>query len=476
MKSETIDERNRPATLPSFWSRFWASLLRVGVLMPTVAAVLTGVLYIVTRQNLQASLLWAAVAAFLAWIGLSLPCTTLISIETVNPRSFGLLKSEMALYEPYCNNHWQVEDRPGSEASNSFNHLQEFMRTANGLSWMLETGYITSWEALNRVKEAFMEMNPDAVVIGEAFTDWLCIRGSKIPNSEFLLRDSAQAVCTLAPSASVFFKESLLPVNNSLGTSPAGASPVPAATGSSVPTEIQEASPSPSLAGTSPVPATTGSSVPSVTQESSTLPSPADDPVPLLSMGDPSTQQQARDQAKSILRQIRITLNRYVYNRWEGIIHTRNLLLGTIAIAGVVIYLLLTLAVVTKASIPSLVAGMVFYAVGAISGLFGWLYRGSLIDTTVDDYGLVTARLVATPLLSGLAGIGGVIITAVLYSPIKPDFAKSLENMFSLHPELIIAAALFGLFPSLIIGTLLKQSRLYVEDLKAVQPSYDGTY
>lgn len=450
MKSETIDERNKPATPPSFWNRFWASLLRVGVLMPTVAAALTGVLYIATRQDLQASLLWAAVAAFLAWIGLSLPCTTLISIETVNPRSFGLLKSEMALYEPHCNNHCQVEDRPGSEANKSFNDLQEFMRTASGLSWMLETGYITSWETLNRVKEAFMEIHPDAVVIGEAFTDWLCIKGSKIPNSECLLRDSAQAVCTLAPSATVFFKESLFPVSSSLEISPAGASTVPA---------------------------TTGSSAASVAQEGSPLPSPVDDPPVPFPTGDLSTQQQAREQAKSILRQIRNTLNRYVYNRWEGLIHTRNLLLGTIAIAGAVIYLLVTLAVVTKVSIPSLVAGMVFYTIGAVSGLFGWLYRGSRIDTTVDDYGLVPARLVATPLLSGLAGIGGVIITAVLYGAItRTDLGKSLESIFSLHPELIIAAALFGLFPSLIIGTLLKQSRLYVEDLKAVQPSYDGTY
>lgn len=457
MKAETIDERNESTTYPSLWSRLWASLLRVGVLMPTIAAALTGILYIVTRQNFQISLLWAVVATFLAWIGLSVPCTALIRIETVNPRSFGLLRSEMALYEPHCNNHCQAEDRPGSEASTSFHNLQEFMRTASGLSWMLETGYITSWETLSRVKEAFMEIYPDAVVVGEAFTDWLCIKGSKIPNSEFLLRNSAQAVCTLAPSATVFFTENLLPANDPSGPSSAGAFTRPATTGNSVPSVAQESSPPPS------------------SSHDSAAPSPT---------VDLYAQQQAREQAKSILRQIRITLNRYIYDRWEALVHTRNLLLATIAIAGTVIYLLIALAVVTKVPIPSLAAGMVFYTVGATSGLFGWLYRGSRTDATVDDYGLMPARLIATPLLSGLAGIGGVVITAVLYKallrasvpPNHADITTSLGAIFSLDPSLILAAALFGLVPSLIIGTLLKQSRLYVEDLKAVRPSDEGTY
>ncbi len=165
---------------------------------------------------------------------------------------------------------------------------------------------------------------------------------------------------------------------------------------------------------------------------------------------------------------------------------TGNLLLATIAIAGVVLYLLVALAAVTSAPPSSLVAGMVFYTVGASSGLFGWLYRGSRTDATVDDYGLMPARLIATPLLSGLGGIGGVIITAVLYSALlRPsgggqtnpeNGTASLGSIFTLSPPLILASTLFGLFPSLIIGTLLQQSHLYVEDLKAVQPSDNGTY
>ncbi len=43
-------------------------------------------------------------------------------------------------------------------------------------------------------------------------------------------------------------------------------------------------------------------------------------------------------------------------------------------------------------------------------GLFSRIYRESLTSTAVDDYGLTLARLIATPLLSGLAGVGGVVL------------------------------------------------------------------
>jgi hypothetical protein len=235
-------------------------------------------------------------------------------------------------------------------------------------------------------------------------------------------------------------------------------------------------------------------------------------------------------------------------------VHARNILLVTIFITGIFTYLLLGIAIVNKASVSSVVAAAAFYVVGEVAGLFSWLYRGSQIDTIIDDYGLSMARLIATPLLSGLAGVIGVLITVMLYSsllgiPQTPASGSSIStpaaqasqtastpqpvstltpsasqttlkpaasatsssilstlnptptpvpnpqqtpllcatlgptahcttfsDVFYLDPRLLIAAILFGLAPSLVIGTLLQRAQQYVTDLNSVKPAVQGTY
>lgn len=435
-------QTSEPLRRPGFWNRCWASFIRMGVLMPTIAAALTGILYIVIPQPVQISLLWAVGITVVIWLMLALPCSSLITAEKVNPRSFGLLQSEMVLYEPYCN-HPETANGSGSEVTEAFQYIKRNLCNADSLSWVLETGYITSWETMHHAKEAFMEIGPETVVIGEALGDRLCIKGSAIENSDILLRNLTQAIRVLAPSAASYFEESpsSFPVSNLAARTPPGATNDP-------PHSVHDSSKSTSTSNS-----------------------------PLLIVDDPA---HLRAQARSILRQVRAALNRFIDDRWEGLVHTRNLLLATIAITGIAIYLLLVLAIVARAPVSSIIAGMVFYIVGAIAGLFGWLYRGSRIDTTVDDYGLSLARLIATPLLSGLAGLGGVVITLVLYTSLLVPKASSLPaspgSIFSLNPVLLVASALFGLFPSLVIGTLLQQSQHYVEDLTTVKPSNQGTY
>src|SRR5690348_9363814 len=108
--------------------------------------------------------------------------------------------------------------------------------------------------------------------------------------------------------------------------------------------------------------------------------------------------------------------------------------------------------------------------VGAVAGLFGRIYRESQISTAFDDYGLSLTRLAATPLLSGLAGVGGVLLfSTLLTEPLASttNTTLSVRNIFALsRPEFIIAAAFFGLAPNLIIQGLQEKSEKYISALR----------
>jgi hypothetical protein len=77
-------------------------------------------------------------------------------------------------------------------------------------------------------------------------------------------------------------------------------------------------------------------------------------------------------------------------------------------------------------------------------------------------------RLFATPLLSGLAGIGGAFITLIFSSSLAPNAtASTLSSLFSTSPQLLLAAAFFGLTPDLIIKSLQEKAEKYASDLKS---------
>jgi hypothetical protein len=83
--------------------------------------------------------------------------------------------------------------------------------------------------------------------------------------------------------------------------------------------------------------------------------------------------------------------------------------------------------------------------VGAVAGLFGRIYRESQISTAFDDYGLSLTRLAATPLLSGLAGVGGVLLfSTLLTEPLASTTNTTLTvaNIFALsRPEFLRTCA-----------------------------------
>ncbi len=115
----------------------------------------------------------------------------------------------------------------------------------------------------------------------------------------------------------------------------------------------------------------------------------------------------------------------------------------------------------------------VYFLVGAIAGFFARLQAEWTTDTAVDDFGLSTARLVHIPWISGLAAVGGVLITSVLDNQLMDNIVSdsTLNGIFNSSPALLIVAAIFGLTPDLIIRRLTQQAERYKEDLQSTQAS-----
>jgi hypothetical protein len=188
---------------------------------------------------------------------------------------------------------------------------------------------------------------------------------------------------------------------------------------------------------------------------------------------------QASTLARIALREVRSTLNSFRDKSWEAIVRARNRLLTSIAVTGAVTHILLGIAILSS-DVPvvghpptALIAGTAFYLIGAVTGLFGRFYNESVASSAVDDFGFSTARLIATPLLSGLAGIGGVLLTVIVAAlgdvALGRDISMQvmLDGIFKLDPRLLFAAAAFGLTPNLLIRGLQEKAKKFESDLQS---------
>ncbi len=165
-------------------------------------------------------------------------------------------------------------------------------------------------------------------------------------------------------------------------------------------------------------------------------------------------------QARSVLREVRHALNEFRDDRWEAIVRVRNQFVCTTIFTGLIMYVLLQFAILAGTPRSAIISATAFYLVGALVGLFYRLHNESQTSKSVDDYRLALARLIARPLYSGLAAVGGVLIAQKITSVVDIFDPK---NMLSG----LIVAALFGLTPNLLIDTLQKQTDMYKNDLKS---------
>lgn len=186
--------------------------------------------------------------------------------------------------------------------------------------------------------------------------------------------------------------------------------------------------------------------------------------------------------APLLLADIRQAINEFRDDSREGLMRARNHLIYTGMVTGLVAYALLILAVLMQTPVKVIVGGLAFFLIGAVVGLFAQLRNSSSEDAQAgeEDFGLRRARLVYTPVLSGLAALGGVLVMATLYATLdKPlqvgDGNKlatidipALHDMFNVEINKfgLLVAAVFGLVPGLLVSSLQSEADRYKADLQ----------
>lgn len=404
------------------------------------------------------------VVTFLLWLLISTAMIPLAARDKANSRSYGMLVSRLSQLETRLqiiqasHQKFSLYQRIAlEEAYGNFQELDAMLYDSTSrLPWVLGIGYVVAWFKLHRAEEALMDVEPVEMVVREAYHDHLAISNSKMSNANDLLDRLHIAVKTLDP-----------------GMADAVSSATPLA---DVAAHLKD------IAGDL---KEVKGKLQKPTKETAEEDHQQDDQAHKDDHDHAPGTPGKEDNARVTIREIRRTLNEYRDQLWDNIIRGRNRLMGGIFITGFATYVLLCVALLASTSPgngirPAILAATAYYIVGAVAGLFGTIYRESNANASdssdSDDYGLTLARLIATPLLSGLAGLAGAFLYSIIILQVAQITAStaSLSSIFSLNRiDYLIAAALAGYAPSIIVQGLQQRTNKYLSALQSSKAS-DG--
>jgi hypothetical protein len=179
----------------------------------------------------------------------------------------------------------------------------------------------------------------------------------------------------------------------------------------------------------------------------------------------------AEEEARMIVWTVRQTLNEYRDESRAGLVRLRIQLACTTLTTGLIGYGILCLALVGGVSATMLLAAVAYFLTGALVGLVSRLRTEFESDTAIDDFGLSTMRQFAGPQLSGVAAVVGVAVLG-LSGVTGSHSDAALPQAFDLatSPVNLIAAAVFGLTPSLLIQRLQQHADTFKDNLRSTEP------
>ena len=453
---------------------FAAALVDIAPVLPTIAAIATVFAYIgVGGPNGLGGLATlihlcplitgglAALTVGLVMAGSFRPFFT--APDQAHPQSFAELRQRLdslASQIRTFGGRQAVEQTPSQQlaVSEAAAHQRALERelSRGGPHWTIGTGYVDALTRLHRAEEALILVQPVEDVVAGALFDELRLAGSTIPERDRLLGKLRAAVQALSPSAAAYLTEGA----GSQRTKPA---------------ELQA--------------------------------------VQQLHADAAGTLLQAT-QARMVLQGVRRAINDFRDESRARLIRSRCRLIGTMTVTGAITYVLLAFAVTVspdRAALASnpIAAAAAIYLVGAVVGLFNRLYTESGDEAAGEDYGLSKTRLLLTPMLSGLAAVGGVMIVGMLsgmveisaftpaasmVTPPTPapdavldaatttaahgvkvkDAVLSLADIFNLeqYPFGLVLASIFGLMPKSFLERLQRaseQSKLNLQSTAATR-------
>ena len=426
---------------------YGAALVGLAAHIPLIASALTAGFYFAPPVSLFSEplsgwhpIVYGTLVTVGLWLVASIFFYHFTTAKGVNNRgydtlinSMNQLKAQLDVIESqHHNKKWHLYQQVAlREARDGYNALtKKLSESSAGLQWVLSTGYIDVWSTFHRAEEAMIEVEPVEMVIRGALHDKLAIQDSKMAHEVELLIKLRRAVICLDEAMNVHFRRGREEVDEF---------------------EIRKL-----RSQLDRVAKKVGIDLEDDQTFGSDTSALIDD-----------TNQEAM--ARATIREVRHTLNEFRDGLWEGLVRSRNHLMATIFVTGLVTHLLLCIAILTSApKAPSMLAAASFYIIGAIAGLFGRIRRESINHNATNDYGLSIARLLATPPLSGLAGIGGVLIYSTLLNGHNMMTSFIADYVFVLNrPDYFLVAAIFGLAPNLIARSLQERSEKYFSALNS---------
>src|SRR5258708_36927781 len=152
-----------------------------------------------------------------------------------------------------------------------------------------------------------------------------------------------------------------------------------------------------------------------------------------------------QNKARADIRMVKAALHKFTNERWDGVVRARNQLMVTAFLTTFFTYILVIIAILAKVPSMNALDAMVFYFLGAIVGLFGRLFDERNADTVIDDYGLSMARIIVTPLISGLAALVGVLFVTT---------SSAIDTIYKISLQNLVFASILGFAPTLLINIL----------------------
>jgi len=226
--------------------------------------------------------------------------------------------------------------------------------------------------------------------------------------------------------------------------------------------------------------------------------------------------QPSQEVAQAVVRDTRSAINQFNDSRYDALARTRNTLLDMVPVGGLVAHLVLALAVLELVPRERVEAAVVFYLAAVLAGLLYRWYVEVKTETTVQNFGLVTARLFRVIVFSGIAGVVGVLLYAAVPASLgvnvipkvsvdsspaptpmagqmaeQPPTAAVTESsseaqasacprdsiaplrcIFDLRENIfgIFIALLFGATPEAILKILRVEADKYIEEVKSTSP------
>jgi hypothetical protein len=355
-----------------------------------------------------------------------------------------------------------------NEAFDKLEEIAEDLYQSNSsLPWALGFGYVNAWRKLHRAEEALVEVEPQEMVMRGAMHDKMAIFGSQISNRNELLDKLLDAVKKIDPTMIKLFKPS-----PTYATVAAGVSESPDV--QELQKDVQQLQEDVRLIAHDlklnlkvdhlASHKTHASDGTETSARSSRTPPDKDDPT----------------RGRWTLREVRRSLNEYRDRHFEWVIRTRNNLLGITFVTGLGTHFLLCIAILALASDrysrSIIIAATSYYLVGAIAGLFARISQAILTNIEADDYGFSLALILSRPLYSGLAGLGGVLVSSTVLSVSTQSNLNPVLTVFTPGKlDYLIVAAAFGLTPGLILSGLQSQTTKMLSALSSSKTTNANT-